>query len=112
MGGSLLSVWSGEQQFSVSKQPNLIVNNNTVIVPEGEVVKGDVVVKNGTLKIEGEVDGNVTIINGEQYRASAGNVTGDIEEINEVFEWIWYHVKSTGKDMLNMFGEEKNTATN
>lgn len=112
MGGSLLSVWSGEQQFSVSKQPNLIVNNNTVIVPEGEIVKGDVVVKNGTLKIEGEVDGNVTIINGEQYRASAGNVTGDIEEINEVFEWIWYHVKSTGKDMLNMFGEEKNTATN
>lgn len=112
MGGSLISVWSGEQQFSVSKQPNLIVKNNTVIVPEGEVVKGNVVVKNGTLKIEGEVDGNVTVINGERYMASAGKVTGNIEEINEVFEWIWYHVKNTGKDVMNIFGEQKGTAAN
>ena len=52
-------------------------------------------VRNGKLKIEGEVDGNVTVINGEQYMASAGKVTGDIEEINEVFEWIWYHIKET-----------------
>lgn len=112
MGGSVVTAWSGEQEFSVSKQPNLIVNNDTVIVPEGEVVKGDVVVKNGTLKIEGEVDGNVTVINGEHYTASAGKVTGNIEEINEIFEWIWYHVKNTVKDALVMFDEEKNTATN
>lgn len=112
MGGSLLSAWSGEQQFSVSKQPNLIVKNATVIVPEGEVVKGDIVVKNGNLKIEGKVDGNVTVINGEQYMASAGKVTGKIEEINEVFEWIWYHVKDTGKDVINMFDEQNETATN
>ena len=51
-----------------------------MIIPEGEVVKGDVTVRNGKLIIEGEVDGNVTVINGEKYMASAGKVTGDIEE--------------------------------
>ena len=68
-----------------------------LLVPEGEVVKGDVTVRNGKLIIEGEVDGNVTVINGERYMASAGKVTGEIEEINEVFEWIWYHIKRTRK---------------
>ena len=47
MAGSLASAWNQDQQFSVSKQSNLIVQNDTVIVPEGEVVKGDVTVRNG-----------------------------------------------------------------
>ncbi|WP_423408742.1 zf-HC2 domain-containing protein [Heyndrickxia sp. MSNUG] len=107
MTGSILTTWNEEHQFSVSKQPNLVVENDTVIVPEGEVVKGDVVVRNGKVKIEGEVQGNVTVINGEQYMASAGNVTGEITEVNEVFEWIWYHIKKTFKNAANLFETEK-----
>ncbi|MED3622957.1 anti-sigma factor family protein [Neobacillus thermocopriae] len=102
MTGSVLSTWNQEREFSVSKQENLVVKNNTVIVPAGEVVKGDVIVRNGTLKIEGEVQGDVTVINGEQYLASAGHVTGDIEEINEVFDWIWYHIKKTAKEATEL----------
>lgn len=79
-----------------------MVKNNTVIVPEGEVVKGDVTVKNGKLIIEGKVDGDVTIVNGEKYTASAGQVTGQIHEINEVFDWIWYKIKSTGKSVFGV----------
>lgn len=106
MAGSLLSTWNHEREFSVSKQENLVVKNNTVIVPEGEVVKGDVLVRNGTLRIEGEVQGDVTVINGEQYLASAGRVTGDIEEVNEVFDWIWYHMKRTAKEVVGVFDTE------
>jgi len=107
MAGSLLSTWNQDQQFSVSKQPNLIVQNDTVIVPEGEVVEGDIFVRNGKLKIEGQVEGNVTIINGEQYMASAGKVTGEIKEINEVFEWLWYHIQETGEEIFQVFDEQK-----
>lgn len=106
MTGSLSASWNEDQQFSVSKQPNLIVQNDTVIVPEGEVVKGDVTVRNGKLKIEGTVEGNVTLINGERYMASAGKVTGDIEEINEVFEWIWYHIKEISKETISVFNNQ------
>ncbi|WP_099363806.1 anti-sigma factor family protein [Fredinandcohnia onubensis] len=107
MAGSLFSVWNESEQFSVSKQPNLIVENNTVIVPEGETVKGDVVVKNGKLVIEGDVDGNVTVINGENYMASAGNVTGEVKVVNQMFEWLWYHIKKVGIDAIHIFDNEE-----
>lgn len=106
MAGSVFSLWNDDQKFSVTKQPDLVVENGTVIVPEGKVVEGDITVKNGNLRIEGEVKGNVTIINGEKYLASAGNVTGSIEEINEIFEWIWYQMKAGSKKIVNLFEEE------
>lgn len=93
-----------DQHFSVTKQPNLVVDGQTVIVPEGEVVKGDIVVKNGDLVVEGEVDGNVTVING-QYMASSAVVSGKIEEIDEVFEWLWYTIKNSVKTAMTF--EEK-----
>ena len=108
MMGSFVSSWNQDREFSVSKQKNLIVENNTVIVPKGEVVKGDVVVRNGKLKIEGEVDGNVTLIHGEKYMASAGKVTGEIKEVNAVFDWIWYYLKQTGKNILQVFEGKQN----
>lgn len=103
MMGSIASSWDQDQQLSVSKQPNLVVQNDKVIIPEGEVVKGDVVVKNGDLEIKGEIDGNATVINGQQYMASAGNVTGEIEEVDAIFEWLWYHIKTATKDAVNVF---------
>ena len=112
MMGSVFSTWNQEQEFSVSKQENLVVQNDTVIVPEGEVVKGDIIVRNGKLKIEGEVQGDVTVINGEvingeKYLASAGHVTGQIEEVNEVFDWIWYHMKKTAFEVIDIFNESE-----
>lgn len=103
MAGSLVSTWNQDHEFSVSNQANLIVQNDTVIVPKGEVVKGDVTVKNGNLKIEGQIDGDVTVINGENYMASAGQVTGEIREINAVFDWIWYKIKMAGKEVITVF---------
>jgi anti-sigma factor RsiW len=104
MMGSFFSTWSENREFSVSNQQNLVVKNHTVIVPKGKVVKGDVVVRNGKLKIEGEVQGNVTVINGEKYMASAGRVTGNIEEINQAFDWIWYYIKKTGNSIYHLIG--------
>lgn len=107
MAGSLLSSWEQDHEFSVSKQPNLIVQNDTVIVPKGEVVKGDVTVKNGKIQIEGQVEGNVTVINGEKYLASAGQVTGEIKEVNAIFDWLWYHIKKTATEVVNIFDPEE-----
>jgi anti-sigma factor RsiW len=109
MMGSVFSTWNQDREFSVSKQKNLVVKNNTVIVPKGETVKGDVIVRNGKLKIEGEVQGDVTVINGEKYLASAGHVTGQIDEVNEVFDWIWYHIKKTTQDVVQIFNDQPET---
>ncbi|WP_028392657.1 anti-sigma factor family protein [Bacillus cihuensis] len=105
MAGSLFSTWNQDETFSVSKQNNLVVDNETVIVPAGEVVNGDVVVKNGDIRIEGEVKGNVTVINGKQYMASAGNVTGQIYVIDQMFEWLWFNIKDTGEALFQLDGD-------
>ena len=102
MGSTLFSSMSNDDQFSFTKQPNLVVDGQTVIVPEGEVVKGDIVVRNGDLVIEGQVEGNVTVINGE-YMASTAVVTGQIDEIDQTFELIWYEIKSYANSFMNLF---------
>lgn len=92
--GGLLSSWQQEaDNFAFTKYDNLHIENDTVIVPAGEKVQGDIVVRNGDIRIEGEVQGDVTVINGEKYMASAGNVTGEIEEIDEAFGWMWFKLK-------------------
>lgn len=106
MSASLLSSFSNNQQFSVTKQPNLVVDGQTVIVPAGEIVEGDIVVTNGDLLVEGEVDGNITVINGK-YMASSAVVTGQIEEIDEAFEWLWYKIKSMAEDVMTFNDKEK-----
>ncbi|MBE4909692.1 anti-sigma factor [Bacillus luteolus] len=109
MLGSIFSIWNENQEFSVSKQTDLIIENNTVIVPEDKVIKEDIVVRNGTIIIEGQVKGNVTIINGDKYLASAGHVTGEIKEVNELFEWLWYHIKKVANEVVDVFEEEENS---
>lgn len=100
MSVSVFSSYGNDQQFSVTKQPNLVVEGETVLVPEGEVVKGDIVVKNGELRVEGEVDGNITVINGSKYMASTAIVTGTSEEIDKAFDWLWYKIKTTVKEVF------------
>ncbi len=106
MSATLFSGYGNDQQFSVTKQPNLIVEGQTVLVPAGETVKGDIVVKNGILRIEGEVDGNVTVIRGSKYMASTAIVTGNSEEIDQMFDWLWYKMKKTAKDVFTTSKED------
>jgi anti-sigma factor RsiW len=94
MGSALTSYVTESNHLSYTKNSQLEVANNTVVVPEGVTIDGDIVVENGDLKIEGKVNGNVTVINGKEYLASVGTVTGDIKEVNEFFNWLWYKLKS------------------
>ncbi|MYL34953.1 anti-sigma factor [Pontibacillus yanchengensis] len=106
MFGSVFSMWNQDQHLSVSKQKDIIIQDNTVIVPEGKIVEGDLVVKNGNLRIDGKVNGDVVLINGDNLKASAGEVTGELSQVNQVFDWIWYKMKTTVKDVFSM-NEEK-----
>lgn len=100
-----------DNQLVVSKQENLVIEGDTVIVPEGEIVEGDLLVKNGNLIIYGTVDGDVTLVNGKLIEddpldnsglmASVGEVNGEFETVDRVFEWIWYKVKSFAKTIFS-----------
>ncbi|HET7580668.1 MAG TPA: anti-sigma factor [Bacillales bacterium] len=93
MAGYLFSLWQGPGQVSVVGKGHVKQGNHVVIVPKDEVIHGDLIVRNSNVKIKGKVKGNVTVIHGKQYLASAGQVTGHIREVNQVVGWIWYQIK-------------------
>ncbi|WP_010652196.1 anti-sigma-W factor RsiW [Oceanobacillus massiliensis] len=111
MMSGMVTSWSQDTELVVSKQKELIVEGDTVIVPEGVTVPGDVLVKNGNLIIEGTIDGDVTLVNGELIHespldgeglmASAGGVNGELEKVDQMFEWMWYKVKSLFKGIFS-----------
>ncbi|MBM7649512.1 anti-sigma factor RsiW [Bacillus ectoiniformans] len=102
MSAGFFSMWQQEDDhFAFTKHSDLQVEDHTVVVPKGETINGDIVVKNGDIRIEGEVEGDVTVINGEKYMASAGKVTGEIEEIDEMFGWLWFELKTGVKELFN-----------
>ncbi|GAA5416981.1 anti-sigma-W factor RsiW [Paraliobacillus ryukyuensis] len=102
MFGSIVSIWDQDGQISVSGDKDVVIKGDTVIVPEGVTIDGDLVIKNGDLQIDGSINGDVTLINGEHLMASAGNVNGEIDQIDQVFEWMWYHVKKAGKNIFDL----------
>lgn len=106
MSATLFSGYKNDQQFSFTKQPNLQVEGQTVIVPKGKTIKGDIVVKNGDIVVNGEVEGDITVINGK-YMASTANVTGQIEVVDEAFEWLWYKIKSSAKSVWNFIDKNE-----
>lgn len=111
MFSSVLSAWNQGSELVVSKQENLIIKGDTVIVPEGVTVSGDLLVKNGNLRIDGTIDGNVTLIHGnlidesidgEGLMASVGGVNGEFEEVDQLFEWLWYHLQEIFKSIFSL----------
>ncbi|WP_164214315.1 anti-sigma-W factor RsiW [Virgibacillus sp. YIM 98842] len=103
MVGGMLSMWNQNTELVVSKEEDLVIDGDTVIVPPDVVVEGDLVVRNGDLIISGTVEGNVTIINGEliddpleneTLMASVGEINGEIKQVDRAFEWMWYQIKN------------------
>lgn len=94
MSSATLGLWSSASEtMTYTKVPGVIVSENEVIVPAGVTVEKDITVQGGDLRIEGTVKGDATAVNGRAYLASAGQVTGEIEQIDQMFEWIWYSMK-------------------
>jgi anti-sigma factor RsiW len=110
MLSGVFSQWNQDNELVVSKQENLIIQGDTVIVPEHVVVDEDLVIQNGDLLVMGVIDGDVTIINGKlinekpvngKLMASAGEVNGDLHIVDRVFEWLWFQTKSLFKNVFS-----------
>ena len=72
-----MSMWNDDTNLMV-KGSNLqdVIQGDTVIVPQGHTVQGDLVVQRGTLKVEGDVTGNLIVIDGTLNLASTAHISG------------------------------------
>ncbi|MCA1012520.1 zf-HC2 domain-containing protein [Halobacillus halophilus] len=120
MFSGIFSAWNQDQHVTVSKQENLEIRDKTVIVPEGVTINDDLVVRNGDLKILGKINGDVTIINGEIINGKPnGDIennldsstlrayTGELNEVNQVYEWVWYQTKHIVSDLFSFESDQE-----
>ncbi|MNE22562.1 Anti-sigma-W factor RsiW [compost metagenome] len=94
---SSLSLWKSDDQLvvKVADLDQVIINGDTVTVPEGSTVAGNLTVENGKAEIYGDVQGNLTVIDGSYYQASTAHISGEIKSIDQALDWIWYRITNT-----------------
>lgn len=94
MLASFITMWEQDDQLTVrgNDLTQLVIDGDTVTVPEGVHVKGDLTVENGKANVLGDVEGNVTVIEGSLYQASTAHISGQVKTIDQALDWFWYKV--------------------
>jgi len=89
------AMWATPDHFALQAKntSGLVVADGKVIVPAGQEYTGDLVIQNGDVEVRGKVNGNVTALNGKIYRAAGADISGEIEEVDEVIEKLFYYGK-------------------
>ncbi|WP_232243216.1 zf-HC2 domain-containing protein [Paenibacillus sp. GSMTC-2017] len=97
MMGSFFASWEEDSKMIVSGEDlqHVVIDGNTVIVPAGVQITGNLTVENGKVEVQGSVDGDVTVIDGSMVLASTGHIAGQSRTIDQALDWFWYKVTST-----------------
>ncbi|MBB3131844.1 anti-sigma factor RsiW [Paenibacillus rhizosphaerae] len=98
---STVSFWDQDTQLVVkgSDLDQVVIEGNTVIVPEGKSIAGNLTVENGKTQIYGDVEGNLTVIDGSLYQASTAHISGQVKSIDQAMDWIWYKITNMFSDV-------------
>ena len=97
MFSSFLAMWQQDSQLAVrgSDLAQVVIEGDTVTVPAGAHINGDLTVENGKANVLGEVDGDVTVISGSLYEASTAHISGEVKKIDQALDWFWYKVTTS-----------------
>ncbi|MFC6335201.1 zf-HC2 domain-containing protein [Paenibacillus septentrionalis] len=101
---SMFASWDQDAKLVISGSQEdlqyIVIEGNTVIVPEGIELTGDLVVENGIVEVKGAVSGDVTVIDGQMVLASTGHIAGQSKVIDQALDWFWYKVTSSFSDVI------------
>lgn len=101
---SLFASWDQDSKLIISASQDdlqhVVIQGNTIIVPEGIELTGDLVVENGIVEVKGAVSGNVTVIDGKMVLASTGHIAGQSKVIDQALDWFWYKVTSSFNEVI------------
>ncbi|MEB3103747.1 zf-HC2 domain-containing protein [Ferviditalea candida] len=104
MLGSYVTLWNQDTEMVVKGKDlqHIIIHGDSVIVPAGYTVKGDLFVENGRVEVDGKVDGNVTVVDGKLSLASTAYISGEVTSINRALDWIWYRMNQLFSDFTRI----------
>lgn len=77
---------------------------HSVLVPQGEIVEGDLIVRGGKVEVQGKVTGNVVAVDGEVVLASTADIYGKKEEIDQIFDRVWFEAERMFRKVLPAHG--------
>jgi anti-sigma factor (TIGR02949 family) len=94
---SAVSLWDSDDQLIVkgADLDQVIIQGDTVTVPRDSKIVGNLTIENGKAEIYGEVQGNLTVIDGSYYQASTAHISGEVKQIDQALDWIWYRIINT-----------------
>ncbi|MGP4074028.1 hypothetical protein ACTWQB_16050 [Piscibacillus sp. B03] len=108
---STMSSFHSNQQLSLSKHEGVITEGDRVIIPEGQVIEGDFIVRNAEVVLEGKIKGNLTLVNSQiietgahyDYRVAnwTHHVEGKVVEIDQYFAWMYHRAENEFKNFLS-----------
>ncbi|KIL37997.1 anti-sigma W factor [Gordoniibacillus kamchatkensis] len=89
---SFASLWNQDAELAVkgADLDQVQIHGHTVIVPQGRTVHGNLVVENGEVRVDGEVTGNLTVIDGTVNMASTAHIAGQIKQVDQALDYVWY----------------------
>ncbi|MNC25368.1 Anti-sigma-W factor RsiW [compost metagenome] len=87
-------VYSDQDMVVQGALDQLFISGDTLVVPEGVTVYGNLKVKRGKIQIDGNVEGDVTIINGSYNLASTAYISGRVTVIDAALDWIRYRIRN------------------
>ncbi|PZE19533.1 zf-HC2 domain-containing protein [Paenibacillus xerothermodurans] len=92
MLGSFMSAWNADSELMVrgADLQSVVIQGDTVLVPAGQTVDGNLTVENGKLQVDGDIEGNIVVIDGSVSLASTAHISGQITQIDEAFSWLWF----------------------
>lgn len=105
---SSLTQYHNNDLLYLSQQDGVITDGNVVIIPEGETIEGDFIVRNAEVIINGYIEGNLTLINSQIINEDGiqnpltqiySHVSGEINEIDRYVSWIFFKLQS-GYDQI------------
>jgi len=99
LGMGMMAAAPDEFALQAKNTQGLIVEDGKVIIPEGSRYQGNLVVQNGDLEVRGDVNGNVTTVGGKIYRAAGADISGEVDEVDEALEKLWYFGKQVWEDV-------------
>ncbi|WP_426449913.1 zf-HC2 domain-containing protein [Paenibacillus sp. S-38] len=92
MLSSFMTAWDNDRDLIVkgTDLESVVIQGHTVVVPAGKKVSGNLTVEGGTVQVDGDVEGNVVVIDGSVVQASTAHISGQVKQIDEAFSWMWY----------------------
>ncbi len=94
MFGALLIGWNQPSELVVkgNHMDQLVIRGHQVIVPAGHTVEGNLFIEHGEIQVDGNIQGDLVVIDGRMHLASTAYISGQTTRINHALNWLWYQV--------------------